>query len=280
MRIVHATDIPLRKVSKHREKSPLFRRLLQGERGTLGNYEFTHVVVEDDYFTPRHRHNFDQVRIMLKGEFDYGDGVQTAGTIGYFPAGTYYTQQATSSSLTLLLQIGAACRQGYLDFGQVEQTAEALSQKGDFEKGVYSWKDSDGKIHRQDGYEAIFSEAMGFKPKYPNPRFLNAVVMDPRPVAALADKANGGTIRKLGQFNEFGLRFAIREAQAGDNITLTSQSGQSAILYCNSGSGQLQEGTNVEEGTAMELATGESTSLTAKTAISLIQIDLPNFEQD
>lgn len=42
-----------------------------------------------DYHAPRHRHNFEQVRVLHDSEFGCDAGLsQQAGSVGYFPEGT------------------------------------------------------------------------------------------------------------------------------------------------------------------------------------------------
>ena len=43
----------------------------RGTPGTANNYFFTSATTQSDYHTPRHRHNFEQIRVQLRGEFDY-----------------------------------------------------------------------------------------------------------------------------------------------------------------------------------------------------------------
>ncbi|MCG8442932.1 MAG: hypothetical protein MI723_14105 [Caulobacterales bacterium] len=277
MKLVAADTIAWREVSQHRAESPLFRRLIQGEPGALDNFEFSQVKVESAYYTPRHKHNFDQVRIMLEGEFDYGGGVQREGMIGYFPAGTPYTQQATTASVTLLLQVGAACRQGYLGYDDVEEVAARLAARGAFEDGIYVWTDEQGVARRRDGYEAVYQEARGEAPDYPRPRFLGPVIMNPAAVAALPDAERGGATRRLGVFNEYGLALSVREAAPGETLTLAPAPGQRALAYCVSGAGRTGEGAAAGAGLAIDLLRGEALSVTADASLSFLQIDLPDF---
>src|SRR3954469_12183195 len=51
-----------------------------------------------DFFSPRHRHTFDQVRYMMSGSVRYGDKVYSEGDCIYVPAGcTYGPMQLTES---------------------------------------------------------------------------------------------------------------------------------------------------------------------------------------
>src|SRR5690606_38458334 len=90
--------------------------LLQGEEGTIGNFFLTIARTFDDFESPRHRHNFDQVRLQLEGDADFTrDGIMTPGMVGYFPEGVFYgPQKNPGESLTVVLQFGGASRSGYL----------------------------------------------------------------------------------------------------------------------------------------------------------------------
>ena len=49
-------------------------RILEGEPGP-DNFALKLVNIQGDFFSPRHRHNFDQVRLQLEGSFDYPESV-------------------------------------------------------------------------------------------------------------------------------------------------------------------------------------------------------------
>ena len=99
----------------HRSGGIDFKRLLQGSPGSPDNFELSIVRTAGDYFTPRHRHNFDQVRLCLEGAMNYAPGKDLkAGTVGYFPEGTFYgPQSSTSKSVVLLLQMGGSAGYGF-----------------------------------------------------------------------------------------------------------------------------------------------------------------------
>jgi len=278
MRMANALEMQWEQISQHRKESPWFRRLLQGPRGALDNYEFTLVRVEDKYDTPRHNHNFDQVRIMLDGSFDFGGQVQEAGTVGYFPAGTYYTQSARGASVTLLLQIGAACRQGYVDFTQVRGAASELALKGEFEDGLYRFEDENGDVQVVDGYEAVFKQAAGFAPVNPEPRFEGPVIVNTEAVEPRAS-ADGGAIRFFGTFNEYGLTLTQRLGRTGEDMTLRPKSGQKALLYVQSGRLDSDGAGELTEGIAIELDAGETVTGQVAADLAVYQIDLPAFDE-
>src|SRR5690348_12935229 len=90
MRIVHGDQIEEKiRIHQHRQGMFRYRTVAAGEPGTPGNFILEMVRTTDDFFSPRHKHNFDQFRYQLEGEFDFDrNGKMTPGIIGYFPEGT------------------------------------------------------------------------------------------------------------------------------------------------------------------------------------------------
>ena len=122
MRVVHASDVEWAPLSGHRGGTILFKRLLEGSRGDPGNFELSLARADGDYFTPRHRHNFDQIRVALEGSFNFATKRDLAeGTVGYFPEGTFYgPQEARERSVILLLQFGGASGDGFMSYDELE----------------------------------------------------------------------------------------------------------------------------------------------------------------
>ena len=108
MHVAHGSRMTFGPVSGHRSGGIDFKRLIQGTPGAADNFELSLVRTAGDYYTPRHRHNFDQVRFCLEGVMNYAPGKNLErGAVGYFPEGTFYgPQQDTAVSVTLVLQMG------------------------------------------------------------------------------------------------------------------------------------------------------------------------------
>src|ERR1700723_653260 len=138
MQTIHAADVEWGEVSGHRSGGIDFKRLLQGTPGAPDNFELSIVRTTGDYYTPRHRHNFDQVRLCLEGAMNYAPGKDLkAGTVGYFPEGTFYGPQSdTSKSVVLLLQMGGSAGYGFMSYQQLTAGYEKLSGRGRFDGGV------------------------------------------------------------------------------------------------------------------------------------------------
>ena len=109
MKIVRLEDAPLEDVKdRPRDGKFMRRRLLEGVPGTPDNFHLQMVRTYGDFFSPRHHHNFDQVRFQIEGTFSFDrNGTMTPGTISYFPeAASYGPQSSGEDSLTVVLQFG------------------------------------------------------------------------------------------------------------------------------------------------------------------------------
>jgi len=159
MRIVHGDQVAETiRIHQHRQGMFRHRTLAAGEPGTAGNFILEMVRTTDDFFSPRHMHNFDQFRYQLEGEFDFDrNGKMTPGTIGYFPEGTPYGPQSSSvSALTLVLQFGGASGSGYISPEQIEAGTAELKKQGTFEKGVFRRSEGGQGRRNVDGYQAVW----------------------------------------------------------------------------------------------------------------------------
>jgi len=134
VRVVDVESIPMLARAHVRAGGFSSRRLLDGREGSPANFSLQLGLTPDSYFSPRHRHNFDQVRYQLEGEYDFSsDGVMKPGTVAYFPEGTYYGPQSSSvRSLTLVLQFGGASGNGYMSPEQYDRAAAELRELGTF----------------------------------------------------------------------------------------------------------------------------------------------------
>ena len=182
MRIVHGDQIEEKiRIHQHRQGMFRYRTVAVGEPGTPGNFILEMVRTTDDFFSPRHKHNFDQFRYQLEGEFDFDrNGKMTPGIIGYFPEGTPYGPQSSSvSSLTLVLQFGGASGNGYMTQEQMEAGTAELKKHGTFEKGVFRRNESEEGKRNVDGYQAVWEHVNKRPMTYPAPRYHEPIMMSP-----------------------------------------------------------------------------------------------------
>ncbi len=276
MKLVHARTAETQGASAHRPGGVRFLSLLQGDENTPGNFHLM-VVEAQDYQAPRHRHNFDQVRIVLEGEFGFGPGMkQDACMLGYFTEGTYYTQNGEGRSTTLLLQSGGASGEGYMSDRQLRRAVQELQAKGSFEDGVFTHVDTAGKKHNQDGYEAAWEHVRGRPIRYPRPRYEQPVIWRADRFAWQATDQPGVQVRRFGEFTEKALRVAQVRVASGANCQLSS-GGQDLLFSLSSGEAHAA-GETLEKFSSGHLKPGETIALHADTDMELHVFGLMQHE--
>jgi hypothetical protein len=152
---------------------------------------------EEKFTAPRHRHNFSQIRLVLKGHMDFGPvTVQDPGEVGFFPGGAYYGPEYIDGGEYLLLQWGRE----WVTRDQDKQAMEELSEKGRFEHGMYYFEE-DGVEQAVDGKTAVWEHVYG-RPEVVAPaRYKTPIVMCPDSFDWI--KGSAGTSNKiLGRFTE------------------------------------------------------------------------------
>ena len=247
-------------------------RILEGEPGP-DNFALKLVNIQGDFFSPRHRHNFDQVRLQLEGSFDYDrDGCFTPGAIGYFPEGTRYGPQTSSGNTwNLLLQFGGASGSGYTAESEEEHAAAALREKGKFEKGVYTYFNSEGTKINQDAYEAVWEHIHGRPLVYPKERYERPVFMNSNAFEWVPLKDQPGVASKMmGVFSERETKLAFYKLEPGAKLALEENS----FYFVLSGTGEVN-GEAVGKHTTVHLKRMESDILAAKLDLECLQIKLP-----
>jgi hypothetical protein len=248
-------------------------RILEGEPGP-DNFALKLVNIEGDFFSPRHRHNFDQVRLQLEGSFDYDrDGCFTPGAIGYFPEGTRYGPQTSSGNTwNLLLQFGGASGSGYTAESEEEHAAAALREKGKFEKGVYTYFNSDGTKINQDAYEAVWEHIHGRPLVYPKERYERPVFMNSKAFEWVPLKDQPGVASKMmGVFSERETKLAFYKVDSAAKLALEENS----FYFFLSGTGEVN-GETVGKHTTVHLKRMESGILAANADLECLQIKLPS----
>lgn len=279
MRVQDFHTAPRRGAASHRAGGLSFVSLLTGAEGAPDNFELMIVRVEVDYATPLHRHNFDQIRIILDGHFEWAPGVpQPEGSVGYFAEGTSYTQKGVGVSETLLLQVGGASGHGYTSHRQLQTAIEELQMLGTFSEGVYRRARADGETDRIDGYQAIWEHINARKLVYPAARFQAPVIAFPDAFGwqALGEGDRAGALqRRFGVFNERGTSAGQVAVAAGACAHLDAGP-QTLLIYVEAGAGTI-DGMAFGERAAIRIDRGERAEIIASRDIRMFTFALPRF---
>jgi quercetin dioxygenase-like cupin family protein len=256
----------------------LFRTLLAGEEGDPGNFRLVYVRVNSKISTPRHRHNFDQLRLALEGAINYGPGQWIEpGELAYFPEGTPYgPEEADNERLGVTIQFGGDSGEGFISEQQMNEGMAALQTRGVFENGIYRRTDNppEGVRRNQDAFEAIWEEVNGRRITYPEKRWEAPVMMRPQDVAWTQEKP--GVARKtIGTFGKRGTEFALLRLEAGAKLDLASRGG-ARIGFVLSGQGNI-DAEELRPHSAFGLKAGEGAGLQARTPLQLMLADMPAF---
>jgi hypothetical protein len=281
MLIVTSDEAPVgRPQGHHRDGSIQFTRYFDGSVDTPGYYTFM-IAAFESYFTPRHRHNYDQIRYCLRGSLNYGrDRFIPEGWIGYFPEGTFYGPQDIqctweNSPQVLTHQFGGASGQGFLSGRKLSSSYEALAARGRFEKGMFVSVGDDGKEHRQDGYEAAWAEAVGHQLAYPEGRFHEPVLMNPAAYRWRATDQLGVSEKVLGVFGEADIKISFLRLDPGAVVSLAVRSADSTLF---SMSGEMQiAGATYPAHTGVKVEAGEEAHVGSAGGCEIYLVDLPNL---
>jgi hypothetical protein len=219
MQIAHAADSA--KINSVRGAEREFKTLLIGDENALDNFRLYFVRQSGEVDVPRHKHNFDQVRMCLEGgRQNYGAGKWIApGEIAYFPEGTPYgPEQSNTERLSITLQFGGASGNGFVGSARLQQAMNEMKEFGIFEKGIFKriGQLAPGEKRNQDSYEAIWEHINKRKLIYPKARYGDPILIKPENFDWETSKENAGfATKQLCVFSERHLRFAVAKLDAG-----------------------------------------------------------------
>ena len=218
VQICNVNDMDFEEVRRGRVRT-IRRKRLPLDSGIPGvTMEYSLSVVPDGYFTPRHRHNFDQIRYTLSGVQSTGLGDLAAGECGYFPEGSYYgPQKQEGECLCLVLQFQGPSGERLLSNEEMNGTYEKMIAAGaKFENGVYFGVKPDGGKKNKDAYEAIWEEHEGRELTFPKPRYRDPVMMIGSNYRFLPDRRRPGVeVKHMGTFNELRTSVAMLRLAPG-----------------------------------------------------------------
>jgi hypothetical protein len=274
MQIVQGDEIPIVSNTSVREGTLNRRFVLTGEPGSPGNFRLSIAYQFGDFYSPRHRHNFDQFRFLIEGESDFDrNGTLTPGVLGYFPEGAYYgAQQSQRPNVTAVLQFGGPSGSGYLSTGQVTAAAAEMKAFGRFEKGVFHRNPGVPGKPTLDAFQATWEHVNGRPMIYPEPQYADPIFMNsnhyrPLPVAG----APGVAERALGTFTDCAIRCARYTIEPGATLAATGR----GVYLTLSGAGSVA-GAPLRALTGVYLDSGERAAFTATATADVLLMGLPD----
>jgi len=283
MRIAHAEDLPWTNPPALRGGTIRFKTLLEGIEGTPNNYQMFLADTDVSFSSPRHRHNFDQVRFGIAGRTSFGPKQMLAeGDTVYFPEGTHYGPQdqheTGSSSISLVIQFGGPDGNGYMSHDQMRLHFERLSATGTFDSGVFR-RHTPAAHERanQDAYEAVWQSSNGRAVQYSKPRFAAPLHMHEAHFAWMPIAGSPGTsTKRMGCFTERDIDIGFTFLEAGSTLVVPP-SKQIRLMFVKEGTGSLGLQERWQNHTAIELPAGESIQLRASASSTLLTLNLPHF---
>jgi hypothetical protein len=255
-----------------------FQHLLKGTDGTPENFMYILGRQDRDFYMPRHRHNFDQIRLPIRGTMNHGGGtVVGEGEVAYIPEGLAYGPQddpcepyAPGERLQLVLQFGGASGMGFMSIEQRRQAWKDLEKTGSFAGPYY---------HRNDGtsawgLNAIWEHVFGDRIKYPRPRYKSIVIADPKVYNWLPISGAAGVDQKfLGTFSERAVTVELIRIAAGAEWQSLDPKAFRLIVVL-TGNGSIGA-ADIPALSAVQADAGESLTLAAATEMELFVIALP-----
>jgi len=280
MQVAHAQDstaIASTRTGKERQ----FKTLLTGEDGALDNFRLYFVRQQGTVDVPRHKHNFDQVRMCLEGGAqNYGEGKWIApGEIAYFPEGTPYgPEQSNTERLSITLQFGGASRSGFISSARVQRAMDEMKEFGSFEKGIFTRTGqlAPGEKRNQDAYEAVWEHVNKRKLEYPKARYGEPVLMKPDNFEwEVCEGQPGFAKRTLCAFSERNLQFSVLKLERGARGIQPSRGGIQI--------GFIVKGEGVVNGQPLRKHSAfsgrEEFSLSSESGMEVLLVGLPTFAE-
>jgi hypothetical protein len=280
MQLTHAEESDKARASNAiRGGAREFKTLLTGEEGSPGNFKLSFVRQSGELDIPRHRHNFDQIRMCLEGEKqNYGKNKWIApGELVYFPEGTPYgPEKSASHRLSITLQFAGASGGGYLGSARMHAAMAEMTAFGSFENGIFvrTGALARGQRRNQDSFEAIWEHVNQRKIVYPKQRYGEPVHMIPDNFDWLTLEGQSGLAAKtLGIFSERRCEIAMLRVDAGAGGVLAKRA-TTTIGFVVAGAGEAN-GRALRKHSAFTIERGEDCRLASPDGMELLTIVLP-----
>ena len=166
--------------------------------------------------SPRHHHDFEQVRFVLSGDHEYGGKHYGAGWLGYFGEGVYYGPQAQHGpGRSIVLQFPGPSGGPFHSREESRRGQREMQAAGDkFEGGICIWPDG----RKQDGSDALHSWLNGRPIEYPPARYGEQVWINTENFSWEPSGVAGVAVKHLGFFNDRGPAVQLLRLEPGASM--------------------------------------------------------------
>lgn len=224
MQIAHIDELPLETRSGTRGGQWRICKVFSGDPASPDNFLLQIYYPDGSFYSPRHRHNFDQFRYQIEGDADFDrNGKMAPGVLAYFPEGASYGPTSGPPHVVTVLQFGGPAGNGYMG-SRGPGVLEEMSQFGSFSNGVFRRNEGDPGKKNQDSYEAIWEHVYGRPLVYPEPQYHAPVMMDTTAWPWKSwPEAPGVGCKSLGTFTSCGLKAACYRIEAGASLDVADR---------------------------------------------------------
>lgn len=274
MDIIHSAQMPWGEslVAQRGATDGMAHKLLfEGDEDSPDNYMLVMSQEPKEYFSPRHRHPWDQIRFCLEGRIPIAKGLHIeAGEIGYFPEGAHYgPQEGGTDRIVLLLQFGGASGQGFIGPARLKRARLDLEQDGAFARGIYTVETPTG-LRNTDAYEAVWRYEKGSRPVYAEPAYKTPVVMRPTALGWQRADQPGAWRKQAGIFPHRGLAVTCWKSDAGGEQVVEA-SNALRFLFVTSGHG-LVNASELRPWSVLRLGPGEAVTLATAGGMEWVEL--------
>ena len=276
MDVVHAAEMPWGEslVAQRGGDDVAHKRLFEGEEGSSDNYMLVMAKEPKSFFSPRHRHPWDQIRFCLEGRIPIAKGLFVeGGEIAYFPESAYYgPQEGGDDRIVVLLQFGGASGQGFIGPDRVKEAHLELAKHGRFEGGVY-FRDSTQGRRNFDAYEAIWLHVKGGDLSYAPPVYKTPIVMRPEALPWRPSSEEGVSVKEIGVFPHRGLTMNGWRIEPGAVHRIHATRALRLLFVTEEGGGTI--GTEeLRRWSAVRLHGDEAVDLRASSRLELVELSV------
>jgi hypothetical protein len=167
-------------------------------------------------YSPRHRHNFEQVRFIVDGAWEYARRRYGGGWLGFFPEGTFYgPAKSLEPGHHFVIQYPGPTNAPFVRRKDEREVQRAMVEGGAvFKEGICIWPDG----RKQDGGEALWESWAGQRINYPQARYGEPVWLDTNTYDWQPSTVPGVAVRHLAAFGDTATSIDLLRLEPGAEV--------------------------------------------------------------